>query len=195
MNILLDTLPETITVNGRAYFADTDFRTMIIFEKIIESRELTNRERIRQVIDLVLTDEQPAEIDLAVDEILYLYSCGKPAETRRARPKNGDVELKQRAIYDFEYDAPYIFSAFLSEYGIDLNGIEYLHWWKFLAMFESLPDDCKIVKIMGYRAADLSKIRDKDERHRLAKLKQIYAIPDNLDFEDKVALAGIAFGG
>ena len=195
MNILMDTLPETITVNGREYFADTDFRTMIAFEKVTLNDSLDSRELVRQVIDLVLTDEQPTEIDQAVREILFLYSCGKPAERKKRRPKNGNVELKEKLIYDYEQDAPYIYGAFLSQYGIDLNDIEYLHWWKFNAMFKSLPSSCKIVEIMGYRATDLGRIKDKEERSRIARLQRVYALPDNLTFEDRVAMAGAAFGG
>ena len=48
---------------------------------------------------------------------------------------------------------------------------------------------------MGYRATDTSKIENKKERERIVRLKQIYALPQNLSFEDKVAMAGAAFGG
>lgn len=161
----------------------------------VHYENIDNRERVRQVIDLVLTAEQPAEIDQAVRGILYLYSCGKPSEGRKRRPKNGNVEIKEKQIYSYEHDAPYIYGAFLSQYGIDLNDIEYLHWWKFNALFKSLPDTCKICEIMGYRATDPSKIKDKNERNRIMRLKSIYDLPDNLTFEDRVAMAGMAFGG
>ncbi len=195
MNILLDTLPETITVNGREYFADTDYRTMIIFEKIITDSSISSRDRVMQAIELVLPNEQPVEIDLAIKEILFLYSLGRPSEAKKRRLMNGNVEIKEPMIYDYEYDAPYIFGSFMAEYGIDLNAVEYLHWWKFVSLFRSLSDTCKISKIMGYRATDLSKISDKSERNRIAKLKKLYAIPQNLTYEDKVAMAGLAFGG
>ena len=103
--------------------------------------------------------------------------------------------LKNQMIYDYEYDAPYIYGAFLAQYRVDLNDIEFLHWWKFQAMFRSLEDHNKIVKIMGYREAKLGEIKNKSERERIAKMKQIYALPQNLSFEDKVAMAGAAFGG
>lgn len=193
MNILLDNLPEYIDVNGKRYFADTDFRTMIILEKIINDKTIDNATRVRNVLDLVLTDEQPAGIDLAVEEILFLYSCGERSQRKSKPPTNGDVVLKPKMIYDYDHDAPYIYAAFLSQYGIELNEVQFLHWWKFQALFRSLDDDCKIAQIMGYRAADLNKIKDKNERSRIAKLKRIYAIPEEYTFEDKVAMAGMAF--
>lgn len=195
MNILLDTLPETVEIDGRVYFVDTDFRTMIILEKIIMDASMDSRERVERVIDLVFSDEKPTDLEAAVNSAMDIYSCGNASQGRQRRKKNGDVEIKPKQIYDFEHDAPYIYGAFLSYYGIDLNQIEYLHWWKFVALFKSLPSDCKIVEIMGYRAADLGKIKDKDERSRIASLKRIYAIPQNFTTEDKIAMAGMAFGG
>ena len=194
MNILLDDLPETIKVDGEEYFADTDFRTMIIFEKIITDDAIDPRSRISMLVDLVLTASQPREKALAMDGIIYLYSCGEPTEGRNT-PKNGEVVLRPKMIYDYEHDAPYIYGAFMSQYGIDLNSIEYLHWWKFQALFRSLNSENKIVEIMGYRAADLSKIKNDEERHRIQRLQQIYALPQTYTYEEKVAMAGAAFGG
>ena len=79
--------------------------------------------------------------------------------------------------------------------GIDLCDIEYLHWWKFQALFQSLKSNTRIVEIMGYRATDLNEIKNKDERKRIARMKQIYDLPTNLTREEKIAMAGAAFGG
>lgn len=193
-NILLDSLSETVEVDGREFFIDTDFRTCIIFEKILES-DIPNRQKVDEFVGLFFPNGRPDNLNDAIEAILYLYRCGQSAQKQRERQMNGNVELKPRMIYNYEYDAPYIFGAFLSQYGIDLNEIEYLHWWKFQALFKSLEDHNKIVEIMGYRATDPSKIENKKERERIVRLKQIYALPQNLTFEDKVAMAGAAFGG
>lgn len=196
MNILLDTLPEYVSVDGKDYFIDTDFRTFIIFEKVILDPDLSSRERIRTLLNLVYTDAFPENIEGAFNAALEVYRCDeKKPERKNCVRKNGDVELKPKLIYDYEHDAPYIYAAFLAQYGIDLNDIEYLHWWKFQALFKSLTSANKIVEIMGYRAIDLSKVKDKDERARLAKLKRIYDLPTNYSIEDKVAMAGSSFGG
>ena len=148
-----------------------------------------------EFVGLFFPNGHPDNLNSAIEAILYLYRCGQPVQKQRERRMNGNVELKPRMIYSYEYDAPYIFGAFWSQYGIDLNEIEYLHWWKFQALFKSLEDHNKIVEIMGYRATDPSKIENKKERERIVRLKQIYALPQNLSFEDKVAMAGAAFGG
>ena len=195
MNILLDTLPETIVVDGEEFFADTDFRTMIIFEKIITDETIDPRSRVDMLVDLVLTASQPAEKASAMDGIIYLYSCGEPPEGKIEAQRNGKVVIRPKMIYSYEHDAPYIYGAFMSQYGIDLNSVEYLHWWKFQALFRSLNSENKIVEIMGYRAADLSKIKNDEERQRIQRLQQIYALPQTYTYEEKVAMAGAAFAG
>lgn len=193
-NILLDDLPEAVTVEGKSFFIDSDFRTCIILEKILSS-DMPAKDKIEEAITLFYTDEVPNDLEEAVEAILFLYRCGEEPKQNQRRKKNGNVELKPKMIYSFEYDAPYIFGAFMSQYHIDLNEIEYMHWWKFQALFRSLEDHNKIVEIMGYRAVDLGKIENKKERERIAKMKSIYALPQSYSFEDKVAMAGAAFGG
>lgn len=195
MNLLLDELPEYVSVDGKTYFIDTDYRTFIIFEKVMNDASLDSKTKVWEIISLCYTEEIPANTEEALKQLLIMYNSGELPRKSKSAKKNGEVVLKPQQIYDFEQDAPYIYGAFLSQYNIDLNDVEYLHWWKFQALFRSLNSSNKIVEIMGYRATDLNKIESKSERNRIARLKQIYALKDNLTFEDKVARAGAAFGG
>lgn len=192
-SILLDNLPETVEVGGIEYPISSDFRTGIIFEKILHDDELDNREIVQTALELYYEDDRPDDTEDALEAILDFYACGERKKGSVQATK--DKSINQPRIYDFDHDADYIFGAFLTQYGIDLNEIEYMHWWKFQALFKSLESHNKIVEIMGYRGTDLGKIKDKKERARIAKLKVIYAIPENLSFEDKVGRAGAAFGG
>lgn len=193
MNILLDDLPEYIDVKGKKYFIDTDFRTCIIFEKLLN--QSNDQDSVETWLDLFYPEERPSDIQAAVDGILYIYCCGKTDMAKTPPRKNGNVVLRPKMLYDFEIDAPYIFGAYLSQYGIDLNAIEYLHWWKFRSLFRSLNSSNKIVEIMSYRATDLSQIKNKSEQARIAKLQKLYEIPHAMTREEKIAHAGAAFGG
>jgi hypothetical protein len=125
--------------------------------------------------------EIPKDIKKAMDVILWFYTRGN-IKKKNNEKTNRNTNDK---IYSYEHDANYIYSAFLSQYGIDLNEIEYLHWWKFKSLFEGLNDENKICEIMGYRAVDLSKIEDKKQKDRYKRLKQIWALPDNRTEEEK----------
>ena len=81
----------------------------------------------------------------------------------------------------------------MRQYGKDLQDIEYLHWWKFRAMFEDLDESTKMAQIMSYRAMDISKIKDKEEKNRYKRLQQIYSLPDMRTVEQKEADFGRLF--
>ena len=73
------------------------------------------------------------------------------------------------------------------QYKIDLNSIKYLHWWKFKALFKSLNEKTQFVKIMGYRAMNLSKIKDKEMKSNYKRMQKLYALPDMRTEEEKEA--------
>ena len=74
----------------------------------------------------------------------------------------------------------------MDQYRIDLQDIEDLHWWKFKAMFKSLKEDNEIVKIMGYRSVDLSKIKDKEEKAYYRNMKELHKIPVSQSEREKI---------
>ena len=100
---------------------------------------------------------------------------------------------RNKQIYSYVFDNDLIYSAFKNQYNIDLEEIDYLHWWKFKAMFNGLKADNKIVEIMGYRSIELSEIKDKEMRKHYKKLQQIYKLPDMRTEEQKESDFACAF--
>ncbi len=193
INLITDSLPEAVIADGREYPIDTDFRKFIKLEQMI-SDIIDDEELVKKTLALFFGNKQkPKNKSEAINYLLYLYKCGYESENATER-KNGEVTIKDTAIYDYYYDAQYIFGAFYSQYGVDLQTVR-LHWWKFHAMFKSLTSEHKIVEIMSIRATDIRKIKDKNERSRIIALKRVYNLPQNLTAEDKIARAGSAFRG
>ena len=79
-------------------------------------------------------------------------------------------------MFSYTEDAGCIFAAFLEYYGIDLERVRYMHWWKFLILFEGLPEQAEIKQRMMYRKADLNSIKDKEERKRVKEIKKRVAL-------------------
>lgn len=182
MNILVDKLP----TEYKGLKVNTNFRSFILFELLMQDRDFSNEEKISLALNLFFENEEfktTNEVKKAIDGILWIYSLGKSEENNTS--KNEVKEKKQKNIYSYEHDANLIYSAFLSQYNIDLNEIDYLHWWKFKSLFEGLNDENRICEIMGYRATDLSKIKDKDKKEYYKKLKIKHALPDNRTEEEK----------
>jgi hypothetical protein len=91
---------------------------------------------------------------------------------------------KKKQIYSFEHDADYIYSAFLEQYGIDLNETK-MHWWKFRTLFNGINENTLFSKITGYRSMNLEDIKDKEQKKYYEKMKRLYALPDNRTIEQK----------
>jgi hypothetical protein len=147
-------------------------------------KELDDAQKIEQAL-LLYYPKIPPNINLAMDQLLWFYRCGKDMVT-----SNGNGKGKSTQIYDFNFDDEYIYSAFLDQYGIDLQDTE-LHWWKFKALFKSLKEDNEIVKIMGYRSMDLNKIKDKDEKKHYKAMKELYKIQGQVSKDETEKLDSI----
>jgi hypothetical protein len=172
-NIILDALPETS--NGLRI--NSDFRVSILFELLMQDNQINEKDKLELALDLYYVEEIK-DVNTAFANIIYFYACGK-------KHKESQDAEQHKQIYSFEYDAEYIFSAFLSQYNLDLNSIKYLHWWKFKALFNSLNEDHLFSKIMGYRLMELSKIKDKEQRKYYRDLKIKYRLPDQRNKRDK----------
>lgn len=181
MNILVDLVPTTVNIYNKEYEINSDFRTSILFELLMQDNSVGEEEKILFALQLYYP-VVPKNTNEAVEQILWFYRCGKNISKSKGSGKGKSVTQ----IYSFDYDDDYIYSAFLDQYGVDLQDIDYLHWWKFKAMFKALKDDNEIVKIMGYRSTDLSKIKDKEQKAYYKKMKELYKIPISKDEEDKL---------
>lgn len=171
-NILLDILPETVDIDGIEYRINSDFRISILFELLMQDDELGKRQKLVQGLQLYYP-EIPHNVTMAVDKMIWFYRCGK--ETESGGHGSGSGRAKQ--IYSFEHDDDYIYAAFLEQYGIDLQDIEELHWWKFRALFKGLSEDTEFVKIMGYRSVKINSKMSKEQREFYKKMQSIHALP------------------
>lgn len=181
-NILLDKLPQ-ITPNG--YNIKTGFKQGIKFELLMQDRELSKEEQVELALSLFYFKNDlkkiktSKDIEKRIEDILWFYKCGKEEKTSLKKGKN-----KQKQIYSYEFDDNKIYSAFIQQYNIDLQKVD-LHWWQFKSLFESLTEETQIVQIMGYRAMELSKIKDKDMKKHYKQLQEEYKLPDMRSEEEK----------
>lgn len=211
MNLLIDIPPDTVMIGGREYEINSDFRASVLFELLMFDDDIEPRMKAAQAIDLYFGKYPGQEkVSDVLAAIVWFYRCGrtdKEQKTAKARKKDGedaqedeqeiedDSESHERA-YSFDYDDEYIYAAFLSQYGIDLSSVKYLHWWKFRAMFKGLSSDCQFVKIMGYRTTKITKDMSKSEKEYIRKMKRIHALPvSEKEKQEQDALAEALMNG
>ena len=181
MNLLIDLLPTSVDINGKKYEINSDFRISILFEILMQDKSINDKDKIYLALELYYPIV-PDDVNLAIEKILWFYRCGKDVAKSKGNGK-GKSDIQ---IYNFEYDDDYIYAAFMDQYRIDLQDIKHLHWWKFKAMFKSLKEDNEIVKIMGYRSMDLSKIKDKEQKAYYKRMKDIHKIPVSKNEQEKL---------
>lgn len=178
MNLLLDCAPEFVEINGVEYEIDADFRNCIKFEQLMFDPDISDNLRGTLALRLFYPNIPP-DTAAAFEKIIWLYSCGEKAKQGISGGKSG------KKVYSYEEDGGYIFAAFLADYKIDLEAVEHLHWWKFRAMFDSLRSENMICKIMEYRTADISKMKD-EQKQFYQDMKKLYALPAPRDETEKL---------
>lgn len=115
MSLLTDPAPTTVSIAGAEVPINWDFRVSIRFEEMMAG-ELPDEEKIGKALELYYP-QVPAAIDQAVDRLLWFYAAGKDSEPGKGGSGNGGP------IYSFDYDDEYIYSAFLDQYGVDLQDV------------------------------------------------------------------------
>ena len=187
MNILIDCLPTTIEIDQRKYEIHSDFRTSIIFALMMQDDSLSEEEKLLGALKLYYP-VIPKNTEKAIEKIYWFYSRGNVEEDNK-KVKQGKRIFKRnnKRAYDFKTDSDLIFTAFMTQYNINLNR-ENLHWWEFMALFNSLNDDNEIVKIMNYRTIDLTSIEDKKERKMYSDLQKYYSLEDRISKEEEELL-------
>ncbi len=191
VNVIVNRLSDILESRVGKIEFNTDFRISIMFELLMQDDAVSEQNKIMQSLRLYYPRlEQITNVNKAIEDVIWFYRCGKELANSNKKGKNGK---QGKQIYSYEFDDDYIFSAFMQQYKVDLQEIKYLHWWKFKAMFEGLSENTKMAEIMGYRAMDISKIKDKEEKKRYKNLQEIYALPDMRTAEQKEADFGRAF--
>lgn len=163
---LRDRLPERVTVEGRSYRVDLDFRNVLDLMAQLDRTDLIQPAREWHALRCVMRRpprdwHRRTALLLAVRGILF------PAQRGEAGPK----------VTDFDQDADLIRAAFRQHYGIDLFR-DRVHWLEFTALLGALPEGSKYAEVLGYRARPLPKPTkyNREEREFLAKMKARWAL-------------------
>lgn len=165
MNILLDTLPHWVEINGHRYDINYDFRTGIKMDIVFHDERMTDQERYIEMCRLFygkIENIYVEDVEKAVHKMLWFYTRGnyeQPTEKGGEQGKGQPPKKKQRE-YCFNQDADIINGAFLAVYNMKLSAIPLngLHWWEFMSLFRALPPDTEIREYIYYRTCDLNKL-------------------------------------
>ena len=145
-----------------------DFRNMLRIEAISADAQLNQTQKFSLMLNQ-LFPKLPEDYTWAFEKLVWFLNRGNVQDDNAPQIK------KAKKGYDFTQDASLIFSAFFATYGIDLASVDFLHWWSFLAMFEGLPEDTLMKKVMYWRTCDTSKM-SKEEKNHVLEMRKHFAI-------------------
>lgn len=180
-----DPAPSKVTVEGAEYTIITDFRFWMSVESKLLNADVAQEERMVFLLSafmpstaegLISRAGYPFSLDAGIDALLAFYLCGKAevsGKGAKANPAKGKVERG----YDFVHDISLIHAAFRSAYQIDLSEVDTIHWWKFRALFNGLPEGTAIRSLMQARTQVIEKPTDAQKR-----AKAEIALPENIRY-------------
>lgn len=172
-DILTKSLPEAVKIQGISYPINWDFRVGIQLDALLRSK-IAEEEKCLKMLQIYYPSIPP-DIALAIEAILWFYRCGEEPDKEEEEKQRYKRRRANGPVWAFSQDAAYIYSAFREQYGIDLTQPDKLHWWKFMALFESLGEDTKMSRIIYYRQASTAGM-SKLQRAYINEMKKLYRI-------------------
>lgn len=180
MNILTDKFPTKTIIDGKEYNLNTDFRNCLKIILAFEDEELFESEKIEVMLTNLYGEDIPTNVEKAVEKALLFLDCGETQEENKVGTRIGNSRL-----YSFSKDAKYIYSAIKQTHKIDLETIDYLHWWKFTYLFLDLNPECFFCKILDLRNKRKKGKLDKEERKLYMQLYDILELDNKPKFSEE----------
>lgn len=179
MNLFYEKYPKVLEIHGEYVPIITDFREYIRLLDMLKCKDLNDVQKIMILKEYFLTD---ISIDATALRALTNFVTMEMEEKESEQDPDGEEgealeETGKKNLFSYEIDYPYILSGFLRDYGIDLETVNYLHWWKFRMLFDGLSEDTEIKQRIMYRGINLSEIKDKEERKRISKIQRSIQLP------------------
>lgn len=145
MNPLIKKLPTAVKVDGVRYEINSNFRNCLKIITAFEDSELLPQEKQFIMLKLLFNDNIPPDLEQACRVGVKFLNCGEEIkESEESAAFSG-------RLYSFEKDARFIFTAINQTHGIDLESIDYMHWWKFCWLFMDLKEDCFFSRMIYLR--------------------------------------------
>lgn len=169
MNVLTQKFPTKIKIDDVVYDINADFRNCLTIIMAFEDDELTDMDKY-EVLVRRLYKQAPHNLEEAVKEGVRFLDCGEKRKTTNDPDKR---------VYKFSKDGRYIYSAIKQTHQVDLEEIDFLHWWKFVFLFSDVRSDCAFSNIIYLRNKKNEGKLTKEERKIYMRSREVLDINYN----------------
>lgn len=161
--------PTKMEANGHIYPINTDYRVALACFKAINDTEITNLERFYAIETLLLGENVLSEDELILKQKIELYlRCGKEE----------NISEEER---DFDYlqDEAEVRTSIRQCYNnLDINKLDYLHWYEYNELISGLTNESLLNKIRDLRGFDLSEVSDEKRKTKIIKAQERVALKE-----------------
>ena len=159
---LQDTLPNGVTVDGRFYKLDFDFRNVLRMMDELDRDDVMPEARAYNALKCLTN--RPKNVPKVLEAVKGLLFQEKPKKDAQK-------------VTDFVQDAGMIRAAFRQAYGIDLYR-DRLHWIEFSELLNAIPEGSRYAEVVGIRVRPMPAPTkwNAQEREWLMKAKADVAI-------------------
>lgn len=153
---------------GEKYEIDTDYRVAIKCDKIINDGSISDYDRGILITGLLFGEDSPY-CEEALDKA-EIYLSGGTGKGER--------------VIDFEQHWNLIYSAFQSQYNINLHEVN-LHYQEFQMLLQGLKDQVltDVIEILTY---DMSTVKDPKQRRKILEAQKQFKIKESRKVKRKV---------
>ena len=159
---LQDALPNGVTVDGRFYKLDFDFRNVLRMMDELDRDDVMPEARAYNALKCLTN--RPKNVPKVLEAVKGLLFQEKPKKDAQK-------------VTDFVQDAGMIRAAFRQAYGIDLYR-DRLHWLEFSELLNAIPEGSRYAEVVGIRVRPMPAPTkwNAQEREWLMKAKADVAI-------------------
>lgn len=177
---LYEKLPCSIIYKGKKYKLNPSFNRVLFCLETLDNKEYSDEEKAylcfhALIKNKIITLSSYEKYELLNNIFKLLFE----------KNKNNSNNKKS---FDFVQDSKYIYAGFMQCYGIDLFDLRNkLHWWKFIALFNGLSNNTRIMQIIDIRLRPIPQ-RTKyngEEISNLLKQKAEYALETTQEEREK----------
>lgn len=159
-------LPESLTVNGKDYEINTDYRCALEIMTDMADSAADEQDRAAALLIGLYQDFDsipPEDYEEAVKAGLWFLRGGEDETPQKPEPR----------VVDFEQDYPLIIGPVNKVLGTEIRALEHVHFWTFLAAYREIGDCtfAQVVRIRDHLAR--GKALDKSDREWYRKNRHL----------------------
>ena len=180
---MIGELPQSLTVDGRAYAIRSDFRDVLKIVAAFGDPELEDKEKIYVCLFILYKDFDTipkADYETAFKTAIAFIDHGSWEDTK-------DQSKPSPRIMDWEQDESILFPAINKVAGFETRSAEYVHWWTFIGYYMEISEGVfSNVLALRLKKANGKKF-EKWEREYWNANKGICTLRTKLSAEDREA--------